>query len=221
MIPAWPRFVFDETYSDEDISLIGITINKITFDVYLMMRPFVDENAMFKDLVIEFVPEPTSELKQYNAVGLAWKDRNLNLFPAGLARGLKNNSYFDKLDYQSRTGVLSMEETHSIFMRLINNLAGNDVIHWLYNERFLKTAEHVTQRNLQLFGGSLKIVEPDVAYGWQKQQEIMDGIKSGKYKEGFNEYWSDPAYSRPMPEAIAAGEHELEHVREWLAEHPH
>lgn len=203
----WPTFVFDDAYSVQDTNLIGTAANKIAFDVYNMMSPFADENLMYKDLIIEFVSERNTELKKYNALGLAYKNKNIDYIPKALGRWM----------FAPYTGMLSMELTHSIIMRLLGNRPGNDIIHWLYNEGRLFRREYVSQHNLKYFGGSLTLVMPDMVYGWKNQQEIMDGIRSGKYKEGFHHYWSDPAWKGdPDAPVAAATNHEFEAVKNWL-----
>lgn len=200
MFRHWPSFHFDPSYSRLDQNMIGTATNRIAITVYRMLSPFADEDLMYKDLRIEFVPEQNLELRKYGALGLAYRNRNINNIPRGLGRWT----------FAAYTGLIAMELTHSVLMRLISHRAGNDIIHYLYNEGRLLKMPYRSQWNLKYFGGELTLVIPDMRYGWVNQGEIMEGIKSGKYKEGTHEYWSDVS---------PATRHDLEHIKEFLIAH--
>lgn len=195
-------------YSDKDIDLIGLGATRICKLAYEMLAPLVDAGQVFKGLVIEFTDYRTPELLKYGAIGLAYRNRNINYVPAGLSMQM----------FTAYSGVIAMEMAHSLIERLTGDLRmGNDLVHWLYNEQKLQIHQYRSQWNLKRHGGAVELIIPDLAYGWQNRKEIMDSIRSGKSKEGLHKYWSDPAWKGDVGAPVAATQHELEHLQHFLA----
>jgi len=166
--------------------------------------------VMFENLKVHFTDTITGELEEYGAIGLAWRDRNLNYCPAG----------FTKMQYQIYSGVSSMEMTHSIILRLTNdNRMWNDLIHWGYNEDMLTQHNWLSAITVLKFGSSATFILPDMAYLWANKSDIMAGIRNGTYKESIHPYWSDPLFTAPAPSVVAATAHDVDHLKDLLGHH--
>lgn len=202
------RPIFDSRYSIKDRNIIETALNKIDFELWNRLRVLVGEKATdmaFLDLKTEITADPNHRLLGPGLGGVATRDINVNYCPLNP----------DRFQITLRSGVFSMERAHSLIKRLVpKGYTWIDVIHWLYNEQKLYTVDYRTLWNQFYFGGALKLVLPDITYGWLNQKEIMEGIKSGKYREGKDEYSSDGNPSRTY-----ATEHELEHIRRYLIGH--
>lgn len=174
---------------------------------YNSLSPVVDVSHVFDNLKVEFTHTREGELQQYSAVGLAWRNRNLNFMPSNTSRS----------DLQLYSGIFDMELKHSMTYRLTNDhLMFNDICHFLFNEGHLITDEYRSFVNLIRYGGSLKLVQSDLRFGYDHRDAIMRGIREGTYREGANLYWSDPSFGKEIPEVIAATDHELEDLRHYL-----
>lgn len=205
LITDWSK----TSYSEYDCNLMFSSWFKVLYELHQMLQQFVDATYVFKDLQYEFVDHQNKTLRDAGAIGLATRDWNLIHVAPG-------QSF---LQMQATSAVMSMEPAHSLWNRLFHNedrKGWNDVIHYLYNEGRLFVREYVTEANLKRFGQSIKVVVPDLAYGIQNRKEIMAGIRSGKYREGYNEYWADPALGKEA-DVVPAHNHELELVKDWLA----
>jgi len=211
--PDAPVFPQQSNYSRNDKYLISHVLWRGCKLVYQALSPVVGMQAdiMYRGLRIEFTDVITKELEDYGAIGLSWRDRNVNYMPARMGQ----------LDFQGYSGVFMMELTHSLIARLVNDhRMSNDLIHYLYNEGFLSVYEYWNALGVLKWRGSIKMILPDMRYAWENKEEIMAGIRSGKYAEGNHEYWSDPAYKGVPVEAIAATQHELDQIK-WFIEHGH
>lgn len=168
------------------------------------LAPFVDVENVYKGAHIFFTPTTDHpDLKANNALGLSYLKKpikNLNYFPM-------TTSTYDATIYSS---VSSMELAHGLWYVLTGNSREcNDVIHWLYNENHLIITE------FDHYGTSIKIVVPDLAYGWKNREQIMSDIKSGKAEAGSNPYWSSPAHTGQQ-NIVRAELHEIEHIKNFL-----
>lgn len=223
-----PEPIFTGNYSFADKRMISEALWFSQFVLRNQLEPLIGAKVgtVFKNLKIEFVSKRDEELIEAGAVGLAYRDRNKIFMPSKLAEGWKKNNRLDRLAFLSHTGVLTMEETHSVVWRLgslpeFKNKAytsgqlANDLIHWLYNEGRLIVKDCLSPYP-QYFGRKLQIVIPDLAYGWKNRAEIMEGIKTGRYKEGKNKYWSDSASIVGWDNRIYSTRHEIEHIKRFL-----
>jgi hypothetical protein len=205
LISDWSKL----NYSEYDTNLIFSTFFKVLVELEKSIRPFADTSLLFKDLEYEFVDHRNLELVEAGALALAWRDKNLVYVEPG-------QSFFQM---QATSAVMAMELAHSAWNRLFyheDRKAWNDIIHFLYNDGRLFVRDYVTEKNLQRFGQSIKVVVPDMAYGIQNRKEIMAGIRSGAIKEGFNEYWADPALNKES-DKVPAHTHERDMVAHWLS----
>lgn len=174
-----------------------------------MLRPHVaDSFNIYKDLRYQFVDHIDDELAEYGAVGLATRDWNKVYVPAGCS----------PLQMQAISGTMSMELMHSVWKRIFHHedtKGWNDVIHYLYNEGRLLVKEYRSTYILQHYGTSIKVVVPDMDYAVVNRKSIMEGIRSGRYIEGRNEYWGDPAVSREY-DKVLLHKHELGVITNWI-----
>jgi len=197
------------SYSWWETNLIFSTFYKVVSELEKRFRPFVDTSFMYKDLRYNFTDYMNDDLRESGAIGLATRDWNLVYVPTGLSL----------FQMTSISGVMAMELAHSLWRRNFHQedtKGWNDVIHYLENEGRLKTEEYVSEQNLKRFGGAIKVVIPDIAYAILNRKEIMAGIRSGKYPEGFNEYWADPAATSKESSTVLAHKGELELIKHWL-----
>lgn len=207
-----PIYVFDSRYSRKDRNVIQTAMQKIRFEVYNKMKPLVGEQAIesaLNGIKLEFTPDMKHKILGGRALGMAWKDGNVNFCPLNPSR----------TTITLYSGIFSMEFAHTIFKRLIpKGYTWIDAIHWLYNERYLETISYKSFHNLTHFGNrELKLVLPNVGYAWKNRTEIMEGIRTGKYREGRDGYSSRTPGMGPI-ESYATM-HDLEHIREYLIGH--
>ncbi|MGH9878918.1 MAG: hypothetical protein ACRD5H_14910, partial [Nitrososphaerales archaeon] len=128
-------------------------------------------------------------------------------------------AHLSAFDLQLYSGVSSMEVSHSLWRRLINDTREwNDVIHLLYNLNLIQIQESLNAVSVLYWKKSMMYIVPDLSYGWNHRQEIMEGIRNGKYADTgqTHKYWSDPTFAGPVPSVVAATEHELSYLREFI-----
>ena len=200
---------FSGAYSFREKYLLKTNIMRVCKEIYDQLAPLVGMrmDTIFRGLRIEFTDVMTPELTEYNAIGLSWRDRNVNLCP----------SHLSKRDLEIYSGVSSMELSHSLVYRLTDDfLTDNDLVHFLWNEGYVNKKEYWSALGLALFHSPISLLIPDMKYGWEHQDEIMAGIRNGTYNEGPNEYFSDPAFKGPLPALVKADERDLEIMRQLL-----
>ena len=204
MIAPTFRVVDQSNYSRKDTLLIKHAIGVI-------LKEFVEQldgnDKLFEGLAIEVADHRTDELLQYRALGLSYPNRNLDYIPSQL----------NLFDMTVASGVVSMELAHSIVARLFQNMTvSNDVVHYLYNVQMLKLVTNSNFAFKMWFGGAIKVVVPELAFGIKNKDRIMQMIADGKAPGGPNVYWSAPNSTQQVTAYTAAGEDDYALVKNYL-----
>lgn len=213
MIPAsCVSFNKDSKYTNNDKFLLVNATRRISKEVDFRLGPFVDVSKALDDLKIEFTDSQTPELKKESAIGLASLDKNINMVPNHL------NAWYLSI----YSGTVAMELTHTLIGRLTKDRKKmNDIIHYLYNGQRLSKVDIQNKVYKKKLGGNMRLVIPDIAYGWKNQDRIIDEIRKGVAPKGKNPYWTKAGVP-PNGGITIAHEHEVEHIIAFLnGEKPH
>jgi hypothetical protein len=206
MIPvSCVTFHTDSNYTNNDRILLVNATRRISREVDFKLKPFIDVSKTLADLKIEFTDSQTPELKEAGAIGIATLDKNVNMVPNHL------NAWYLSI----YSGTVAMELTHSLIGRLTKDRKKmNDVIHYLYNGQRLSRVDIQNKVYNKKLGGNMRLVIPDIAYGWKNQDRIIDEIRKGVAPKGKNPYWTKAGV--PLNGVIMAHEHEVEHIIAFL-----
>lgn len=199
-------------YSDKDVNMVSSALWRTCRVVNEMLeREGISTDEALKDMTVEFTSMTDHpELKKYGAIGLSFfqtPNRNINYMPRSLSRSF----------LALYSGTMSMELCHSIVWTISKNTKiANDIVHWCYNENHLIKHTFASHYNLKAYGGALTLVIPDIVLAWKNREEIIEGIKSGKYivEAGEDPYWTRA--NKTPASFTAATPHELEKIKNFL-----